>query len=207
MEKNIRLQYSDLLPLIIWIGVFFVTWLFMHGADHYLQMTPEALGKYFKQRYFLIAHITSGGGALISGALQFWPKLRNFSPLLHRGIGYVYLLAVLTSSIAALVLAFTAAYVVSWAYAFTLQVWAAVWISSSFIAWITAVRRQFKLHKEWMIRSYIVTVAFLVSGFLLKVPAIQQLGSFESISVPFFWLGWAVSLYTYEIIRSVKPKR
>ncbi|SHM42567.1 Predicted membrane protein [Chitinophaga jiangningensis] len=207
MEKNIRLQYSDLLPLIIWIGVFFVTWLFMHGADHYLEMTPEALGKYFKQRYFLIAHITSGGGALISGALQFWPKLRNFSWLLHRIIGYVYLLAILTSSISALVLSFTSAYHVNWAYAFTLQVWASVWITSSFIAWITAVQRQFKLHKEWMIRSYIVTVAFLVSGFLYKIPAIQQLGSFEAVTVPLFWLGWSVPLYTYEIIRSVKWKK
>ncbi|MGX5817781.1 DUF2306 domain-containing protein [Chitinophaga lutea] len=199
-------SYKDLLPLLIWIGVFFMTWLFMHGADHYLDMTPEALGRYYNVRWFLIAHITSGGGALISGIVQFWPKLRNFSWKLHRLIGYLYLLAVLVSSISALVLASTAAREISWGYSFTLQVWASVWISATFIAFWTAVRRQFKLHKEWMVRSYIVTVAFLISGFAYKIPYVQQLGSFEEVAVPLFWMGWAVPLYAYEVIRAGKAK-
>ncbi|WP_240966149.1 DUF2306 domain-containing protein [Pseudoflavitalea sp. G-6-1-2] len=174
----------------------------MHAADHYLAMTPEALGRYFPKRYFLIAHITAGGGSLLSGIIQFWPKLRNFSWKLHRAIGYLYLLAVLTSSVSALVLASTTSYEVSWGYAFTLQVWASVWISATFIAFYTAVKKQFKLHKEWMIRSYIVTVAFLLSGFAYKIPYIQSLGSFTEVTVPLFWMGWAIPLYTYEIIRS-----
>lgn len=212
MEKGISagahftVSYKDVLPFMIWIGVFFMTWLFMHGADHYLQMTPDALGRYYNYRWFLIAHITAGGGALISGIVQFWPKLRNFSWKLHRAIGYLYLLAILVSSLSALILASTTARSISWGYAFTLQVWASVWISATFIAWWTAFRRQFKLHKEWMVRSYIVTVAFLVSGFALKIPYVQQLGSFEEVSVPMFWMGWAVPLYAYEIIRTGRSK-
>ena len=212
MEKGIgagahfTVSYKDVLPFMIWIGVFFMTWLFMHGADHYLRMTPDALGRYYNYRWFLIAHITAGGGALISGIVQFWPKLRNFSWKLHRVIGYLYLLAVLVSSLSALILASTTARSISWGYSFTLQVWASVWISATFIAWWTAFRRQFKLHKEWMMRSYIVTVAFLVSGFALKIPYVQQLGSFEEVSVPMFWMGWAVPLYAYEIIRTGRSK-
>lgn len=200
--KGFVLNYKDLLPLLIWIGVFFMTWLFMHGADHYLVMTPEELGKYFNQRWFLMAHITAGGGALISGIVQFWPKLRQYSWKLHRMIGYLYLLAILVGSISALVLASTTAYAVNWAYAFTLQVWASVWILTSFMAWYAAFKRQFKLHKEWMIRSYIVTVAFLISGFVYKIPYVQRLGSFEAVTVPLFWMGWALPLYAYELIRS-----
>ncbi|ASZ12501.1 MULTISPECIES: DUF2306 domain-containing protein [Chitinophaga] len=210
-EPKIKSQFMpgwiDVIPLLIWIAVFFMTWLFMHGADHYLQMTPDALGRYFPQRWFLIAHITAGGGALISGIIQFWSKLRNYSWKLHRVIGYIYLLAILVSSICALVLASTTAYAVNWAYAFTLQVWASVWISATFIAFYTAVQQQFKLHKEWMVRSYIITVAFLISGFAYKIPFIQQLGRFEEVTVPLFWMGWAVPLYIYELTHSSLIKK
>lgn len=195
---------TDIIPLLIWIAVIFITWLFMHSADRFLELTPEALGKYFELRWVLIAHITAGGGALISGMVQFWPKLRNYSWKLHRFIGFVYLLAILVSSSCALVLAFTTAYKVNWANAFTLQVWAAVWISATFMAYYTAIKRKFQLHREWMTRSYIVTVAFLISGFAYKIPYVQQLGSYEEVSTPLFWMGWAVPLYVYELIRSRK---
>lgn len=195
---------TDMIPLLIWMGVIFITWLFMHGADRFLELTPEALGKYFELRWVLIAHITAGGGALISGIIQFWPKLRNYSWKLHRFIGFIYLLAILVSSSCALVLAFTTAYKVNWANAFTLQVWASVWISATVVAYYAAVKRKFQLHREWMTRSYIVTVAFLISGFAYKIPYVQQLGSYEEIATPLFWMGWAVPLYVYELLRSRK---
>lgn len=200
--KQFKFNGADIFPLLVWLGVFFMTWLFMHGADHYLKMTPEALGRYYPFRWFLIVHITAGGGALISGIIQFWPKLRNYSWKLHRVVGYLYVLAVLVSSITALVLASTTSYEVNWAYAFSAQVWASVWISATYMAWIKAVKRQFKLHKEWMIRSYIVTLAFLISGFVFKIPFVQQLGSFEEVFVPLIWMSWALPLYCYELIRS-----
>jgi hypothetical protein len=206
-KTALSLSQTDIIPLIIWCAVVFVTWLFMHGADHYLALTPEAMGKYFEVRWVLIAHITAGGGALITGIVQFWPKLRNYSWKIHRLIGFVYLMAILVSSICALILAFTTAYKVNWANAFTLQVWASVWISATFIAYYAAIQRRFQLHREWMIRSYIITVAFLISGFAYKIPYVQQLGSYEEISTPLFWMGWAVPLYIYEIIRSNKLVR
>lgn len=197
-----KMHPADIFPLLIWFAVFFMTWLFMHSADHYLKLTPEALGKYFKLRWVLIAHITAGGGALITGIIQFWPKLRTYKYTLHRIIGLIYLLAVLVSSVCALILAFSTAYKINWAYAFTLQVWASVWISATAIAYYSALKRKFMLHKEWMIRSYIITVSFLISGFAFKIPYVQQLGTTEEVYVPLFWMGWAVPLYLYELIRS-----
>jgi hypothetical protein len=49
-KTGFQFSKTDIIPLLIWATVFFMTWLFMHGADHFLQMTPEALGKYFKLR-------------------------------------------------------------------------------------------------------------------------------------------------------------
>ncbi len=174
----------------------------MHAADHYLKMTPEALGKYFRLRWILIAHITAGGGALIIGIVQFWPKLRNYSWKLHRIIGTLYLLAILVSSICALILSFTTAYIINWGYAFTLQIWASVWISSTSIAYYSVLQKNIQQHKEWMVRSYIVTIGFLISGFAYKLPFMQELSKTEDIGTPLFWMGWSVPLYIYEIIRS-----
>lgn len=69
-----------------------------------------------------------------------------------------------------------------------------------------ACKKKFKLHKESMIRSYIVTIAFVISGLLLKTSYVQNLGIFEDISPSLFWFGWAVPLYLYEIIKSTIQK-
>ena len=202
----LRVNQTDIVPIILWIIVVFVTWLFMHGAEHFLQLTPAALGKYFKLKWILIAHITAGGGALVLGLVQFWEKLRTYSWKLHRILGILYLLAVLVSSSCAAILAFTTAYKVNWAYAFSLQVWVSVWISATCIAYYTAIKKRFNLHKQWMTRSYIVTLAFVISGLALKLQIVQKLGSFADISPSFFWMGWAVPLYVYEMLQSGKRK-
>jgi uncharacterized membrane protein len=158
----------------------------MHGADHFLELTPEALGKYYNFKWFLIAHITAGGGALILGIVQFWKKLRTYSSKLNRIIGLLYLLAVVVSSICAVVLAFTTSYDVNVAYAFSLQIWVSVWISATALAYFFAIKKKFILHQEWMTRSYLVTMAFVITGLIGKT----------------FWFGWSVPLFVYEVIRS-----
>ncbi|MES2477864.1 MAG: DUF2306 domain-containing protein [Bacteroidota bacterium] len=203
-SKEFTFGLADIRPILIWLLVIFITWTFMRGAHHFLDLTPEALGKYYNYKWVLIAHITAGGGALILGIVQFWKKLRTYSWKIHRIVGFLYLLAVVVSSSCAVVLAFTTSYKVNLAYAFSLQIWVSVWISATALAYFFAIKKKFKLHQEWMIRSYIVTMAFVVSGLILKTPYVQNLGSFEDISPSLFWLGWSVPLYLYEIIRSSK---
>lgn len=206
-KTALTLDRTDIFPVLLWLLIVFLTWLFMHGADHFLALTPEALGKYFEVRWILIAHITAGGGALTLGLIQFWPKLRMYSWKLHRIIGLLYLAAILLSSFSAVILAFTTAYAVNWAYAFSLQIWVSVWISSTAIAYYAALKKKFQLHQEWMIRSYLVTLAFILSGLAIKVPAIQSLGSFADISPSFFWMGWSVPLYIYQVILSSRARK
>ena len=209
--KNLSTQaewgLNDVFKLSLWAAIVYVTWSFMHGADHFLTLTPAALGKYFELKWVLLLHITAGGGALILGPLQFWERLHTKNWKLHRILGTLYLLAILASSLSAVILSFTTAYVVNWAYAFSLQVWVSVWISASFIAWWVIRKKQIKLHKEWMTRSYIVTLAFVISGLAIKSSIVRSLGSFEDISPSLFWMGWAVPLYVYEVILSLRQKK
>lgn len=193
--------------LLGWIFIFAITRHFMSGADHFLQLTPEALGKYFKLKWVLIAHITGGGGALILGPLQFWGKLRVRYVKLHRWVGFGYLLAILFSSASALILSFTTSYDVNWAYAFSLQIWVSVWIISTIIAYRAALQKKFKLHQEWMVRSYIVTLAFIVSGLTLKYLLHIGFGAFEDISPSLFWMGWSVPLFIYQVYLSARATK
>ena len=197
---------ADLLPVLIWLAILGLTHTFMRAADHFLELSPEATGKYFNLRWILILHITAGGGALVLGPLQFWKRLQGGSWRLHRVLGLLYLLAILASSTCALILAFTTAYKINWAYAFSLQVWVAVWVVTTFIASRCALKKRFLSHKEWMMRSYLVTFAFIVSGLLLKTDYVQQLGTFDEISPSFFWMGWSVPLFGYEVLRSFRRK-
>jgi uncharacterized membrane protein len=200
LEKSLEL--TDVLQLSLCILVLSITWYFMHGADHFLEFTPRELGKYFNYRCILIAHITAGGGALVLGSVQFWERLRRNNRKLHRVIGILYLLAILTSSFCAVILAGTTAYEVNWAYAFSLQVWVSVWIIATFMAYRAALKKKFKLHKEWMTRSYLVTLAFVISGLALRLSIVERLGSFADISPSFFWMGWSVPLFIYELFLS-----
>lgn len=132
--------------------------------------------------------------------------MRKYSWKLNRLVGFLYLCVVVVSSLCAVVLAYTTSYDVNLAYAFSLQIWVSVWISASIMGYFFACKKKFKLHKESMIRSYIVTIAFVISGLLLKTSYVQNLGIFEDISPSLFWFGWAVPLYLYEIIKSTIQK-
>jgi hypothetical protein len=201
------LRLISVRQLLFWALIFILTRFFMSGADHFLELTPEALGKYFTRRWVLIAHITAGGGALILGPLQFWSRFRARYSRLHRWVGVGYLLAILVSSIGAVILSFTTAYEVNWAYAFFAQVWVSVWIISTIIAYRAALQKKFKLHQEWMTRSYIVTLAFIISGLALKYLLKIGFGTFEDISPSLFWMGWSVPLFVYQVILSLKANK
>jgi hypothetical protein len=189
-------------PFAIWVAVVYVTWTFMHGADHFLKLTPEALGKYYDYKWIIISHITAGGGALILGIIQFSKKLRTNKPKIHKVIGTLYLLAILVSSFCAIILAFTTAYKLNAAYAYSLQIWASVWISSTALAYYFILKKKYQLHQEWMTRSYLVTMAFIITGLFIKTSFFKSLGSFEEMASLLYSLGWSLPLFIYEIVRS-----
>jgi uncharacterized membrane protein len=209
MQKSNEFKFSiaDTIPIMIWAGITFVTWTFMHGAERFLKLTPEALGKYFDYKWFLIVHITGGGGALVFGIIQFWKKLGKYSWRLHRMVGILYLICILISSVCAVVLAFSTAYEINLAYAFSFQVWVSVWISSTAVAYYFVIKKKYVLHQEWMTRSYLVTLAFVITGLITRTQFFHQLGSFEDTGPSLFWLGWSVPLYLYEVVKSSRQTR
>lgn len=188
--------------LVIGLSVYFLV-----TSAHFFRLTPEALGKYFELKWVLLTHVSAGAFALLTGPFLLWDRLRAASPKAHRRLGKAYLALVALSGTCAVILSFTTAYTVSWAYAFSLQIWVGVWLSASYLAYRSALRRKFKLHKEWMTRSYVVLLAFVLGALLIKLPPVQALGTLADLSPSIFWFSWAVPLYAYDLYLSSHQSR
>jgi len=117
-----------------------------------------------------------------------------------------YLGVVVVSGSCAVYLSLSTAYAVNWAYAFSLQVWVSVWLSSAVVAYRAAWRKQFRLHEAWMTRSYVVLVAFVIGALIFRLPKVAALGNFAEISPSIFWFSWSVPLYVYELFRASAAK-
>ncbi len=103
------------------------------------------------------SHVIGGGIALISGAFQFFPKLRQKRIEWHRYLGRVYVIACAWSGISGLAIAFYATGGTLAKFGFISL--ALLWLYSTGMAYTTIKRRQVEAHREWMLRSYALTFA------------------------------------------------
>ncbi|WP_213803105.1 DUF2306 domain-containing protein [Granulicella sp. dw_53] len=119
----------------------------------------------------IIPHVTAGILALLSGPLQFSRRLRRRSPRFHRVLGRVYVFSVFVSAPLGIVMSnhrhdpraihFVAATAVQ----------SGTWMITTAAAFLTARNGYFRQHREWMIRSYAVTLTFVATRVLQPIPA------------------------------------
>jgi len=106
---------------------------------------------------WLPVHAVAAATALLLAPLQFWSRLRARRPTLHRWLGRLYVSASLIGAVTGFILALGASTgLISTAGFSSLAV---VWGAATARAWRLAVRRNFVVHREWMIRSFALTFA------------------------------------------------
>lgn len=158
--------------------------------------------QYAQNLHLLLPHIIAGSFALLLGPWQFWSTLRNRYRLLHRWIGRVYLLSILVASISALGLSRIA---FGGAVGRTgLGTLALVWLATGLMAYAAIRRGEIDEHREWMIRSYVVTFAFVT----FRLVRLTGLGlSFSESFALKAWAVWAIPLFITEICLSMTRQR
>jgi Predicted membrane protein (DUF2306) len=77
---------------------------------------------------------------------------------------------------------------------------AVAWTITTGVAYIAIRRRLFELHREWMIRSYVVTLAFVFFRLFDEVAGRLGVGGPVERLEAAAWLGWAVPLLIAEPI-------
>lgn len=139
-------------------------------------------------------HFIGGAIALVLGAFQVNAWLRTRYLAAHRWSGRVYLLCVGAAGIAGFAMALHSAGPVAQA-GFALL--AVFWLTASAIAYQRIRERNVRAHREWMIRSYALTLAAVTLRIYL--PASLAAGIHFTTAYPAIaWLCWVPNLIVAE---------
>jgi hypothetical protein len=174
-----------------------LTFFFVAAVPYFLSSEHGGF-TYANRRGWLLMHIAGGAVALLTGPVQLWLGLADRGMGWHRRMGVIYMAAVAVSSIAAFYLAFNTEG--GFGFGAGLVGLGIAWLSTTGLAFLAIRGGLYDVHKEWMIRSYVVTFGFVF--FRMVFPALQalEIGTLqEQLSVA-AWSCWAVPLLVTELV-------
>ena len=170
------------------------------GYAGLLLATPEARPPFARELFGAAplrtaSHLLGGMLALLGGALQMNAWLRVAYPAVHRWTGRLYVLAVLGGGAAGLVMAFHAFGGPAARLGFGML--ALAWLGTTCAGWrhIRAGRRN--AHRDWMIRSYALTLAAVTLRIYIPLSQVNGL-PFEEAYRAIAWLCWVPNLVAAE---------
>jgi uncharacterized membrane protein len=185
-------------------------WFVSHKIHYVTDYSVASYSDYFwPRRAGLLLHLAGGGLAITAGLVQIWLGLTNRTSTLHRALGRVYGTGVLIGSIGGFYLALTIPGHLP--YVAGLLALNAAWLLTTGMA-IYAIRtRRIQQHREWMLRSYVVTFAFvtyrLVSTWLRPWFHVADDPIADDIDTLMAWACWAVPLVLAEPLIQLRAMR
>jgi uncharacterized membrane protein len=187
--------------IVISASVYFI----FTSAFPYLtyQQTQFAEGGFWPRfAPWLMVHIIAGMTALVLGPFQFIPSIRKKHPKAHRLMGKIYLCCVLIAGVVSTELSVFKIISQEKAvvYGLGLFMLATVWLLSSGMAYWSARSRNFVQHREWMVRSFVVTCAFMTFRLGARILT-NNLGiDFRAAGELMAWACWSIPLIVTEVI-------
>jgi uncharacterized membrane protein len=161
---------------------------------------------FFEHRLLTLVHVVPGLVFMILGPLQFVRRLRTRRPRLHRWCGRIFVAAGLVIGISALRM--TSLMAIGGANErAAITLFAIVFLVSLVKAFIHIRRREFALHREWMLRAFaiglaVATIRPIVGVFI----AFRRLSPQEFFGIA-FWIGFTLHLVAAEIwINFTRPR-
>src|SRR5262245_46272899 len=154
--------------------------------------------EYAAFRGWLLLHIAGGMIALLTGPVQLWLGLADRGMAWHRRLGSGHLTGVGLGSLGASYLATHAQ--VGWVYSTGLFGLAIAWIATTTLAYLAIRRSLIDQHKEWMIRSYVLTFAFVTFRVLQPLLGAAHIGSSVEQFTVTAWACWTVPLLITELV-------
>lgn len=114
---------------------------------------------FFNNQVWVVMHLVGGTFALLLGPMQFWKGFRNRFLKFHKTSGKLYMIGVLLAGISALRLSLISYCVPCRISLFILTILA---LLSTWFAWKTIKVKNVKAHRQFMIRSYVCVLAFVM---------------------------------------------
>lgn len=147
-------------------------------------------------------HIAVGAVALIVGPLQFFTVIRRRWPRFHRTIGWIYVGCVLIAT----PMIFRVSYTGSCTECIPpFYIWNALWLITTGIAVWMAINRRFEIHRQFMIRSYVLMNGFVFTRIDEFMPFPLPEGPDVNRPAMIIWLVWVIPLLITEFWLSWLP--
>jgi uncharacterized membrane protein len=173
----------------------------------YLSLEPAYYDYLWPRRFGLWAHLAGGAVAVVIGPIQLWLGATGRRGGLHRTLGKVYLGSVAIGCLAGYYLA-AMALPTNWVYGSGLLGLAVAWTVTTGMAYLAIRRRQIEQHREWMIRSCVVTFSFVF--FRVFIDVVHAFGLKSATDEEYkiaAWLCWAVPLLLVEPLLQLRKLR
>jgi Predicted membrane protein (DUF2306) len=149
-------------------------------------------------------HALAGGVVLIIGIFQFNHSIKTRRAWLHRWGGRTYVVSALVASIAAVINA--AFFDVSWTARLSFALLGVIWFLATANAYRLIRKRKFSQHREWMLRSFSLSLFFV--AYSIWVPALAVTGLEQDTAyVIAVTLSWAFNLLGAEVWIGLTLKR
>jgi uncharacterized membrane protein len=150
------------------------------------------------RRTGLLLHIASSSVALLVGPVQLWLGFGQRRQRLHRRLGLLYVASVAVGAASAFYLAFTTR--LGWVVGAGLAGLGVAWLVTTGLAVAAIRRRLVPQHREWMVRSYVVTFAFVTFRLFWAALRAAGVGTLAEQLAAASWFCWAVPLLVTEAI-------
>jgi uncharacterized membrane protein len=186
------------------MGAYFVL---AYAARYLIRWDEATYGSFWPRLGYFVPHLLGGLVAIVAGPLQFWPRIRSSHPKVHRITGRVYLTGILVGAVGGISLALTTRGPV--AYAAGLFALSVAWLLTASLAFYAIKQRDFVQHKEWMIRSYVVTFSFVTFRLVTDVLGYLGIGEQMVNYTLMAWAAWALPLLVTEAViqgRKIRAK-
>lgn len=193
-DKRAKVLSPLLLLFILIIGLWFIA----TNALQYFDISQEAYGRFWDFKIWLFGHVIGGMIALVIGPFQFIPAVRNANIKRHRLLGKIYLLAILVGGVSSIVLSLNSAMRIHWTWGMALLALGVPWLLSGGMAYRAIRLKRIGQHRDWMIRSYVITFGFVMFR-ILNDELFANVGNFIERGPTFGWLAWAIPLFFAEI--------
>jgi Predicted membrane protein (DUF2306) len=189
-----------------------ITFVFKYVFRYYLHYNQASFtdpvagaANYWSMRGWLLMHMTGGMVALLTGPWQFWTGFRARYVNLHRWTGRLFLTGVAVGSIGAVHMAINTTF--GWAFGFALIGLATAWVTTAGMALYAVLNGRIQIHKEWMVRAYVVTFAFVTFRILNDYGPTSHLRPANDKALTIAWTCWAIPLLVTNVILQIRRMR
>lgn len=151
--------------------------------------------EYAPRRGWLMLHISGGIVAILTGPVQLWLGLSDRGMAWHRRMGIAYIAAVSAGALGGYYMAFNTDF--GWVFGASLAGLATAWSTTTAMAFWAIKKSLVEQHKEWMIRSYVLTFGFVI---FRVVQPLLHVGTIQEQLAAAGWLCWTIPLLTTELV-------